>query len=64
MASPATDAFIVGNTITIPIREQRNVGAAVSAAVSALQLPTSAMTTRAPNLDDVYLRLTGDRIAA
>jgi ABC-2 type transport system ATP-binding protein len=58
------DAFVVGNTITVPIREQRNVGAAVSAAVSALQLPTSATTTRPPNLDDVYLRLTGDRIAA
>ncbi len=56
----ADDAFVVGSTITIPIREQRNVGDAISA----LQLPTSATTTRAPNLDDVYLRLTGDRIAA
>jgi ABC-2 type transport system ATP-binding protein len=54
------DAFVVGNTITIPIRDQRNV----AAAISALQLPTSATTTRPPNLDDVYLRLTGDRIAA
>ena len=54
------DAFVVGNTITIPIRDQRNV----AAAIAALELPTSATTTRPPNLDDVYLRLTGDRIAA
>jgi ABC-2 type transport system ATP-binding protein len=54
------DAFVVGNTITIPIRDQRNV----AVAISALQLPTSATTTRPPNLDDAYLRLTGDRIAA
>jgi ABC-2 type transport system ATP-binding protein len=55
----ADDAFVVGNTITIPIRDPRIV-----AAISELELPTSAKTTRPPTLDDVYLRLTGDRIAA
>jgi ABC-2 type transport system ATP-binding protein len=53
------DAFVVGNTITIPIRNPETV-----ASISKLQLPTNATTTRPPNLDDVYLRLTGDRIAA
>jgi ABC-2 type transport system ATP-binding protein len=53
------DAFVVGNTITIPIRDPQTV-----ASISKLQLPTNATTTRSPNLDDVYLRLTGDRIAA
>ena len=53
------DAFVVGNTITIPIRNPETV-----ASISRLELPTNATTTRPPNLDDVYLRLTGDRIAA
>jgi ABC-2 type transport system ATP-binding protein len=52
-------AFSIGNTITVPIRDRGAV-----AAVTDLQLPTVATTVRAPNLDDVYLRLTGDRIAA
>jgi len=55
----AGDAFVVGNTITIPIRDRRTV-----ASIAALGLPTIATTTRPPTLDDVYLRLTGDRIAA
>jgi ABC-2 type transport system ATP-binding protein len=55
----ASNAFVVGNTITIPIRDPRTV-----ASISDLRLPTNATTTRPPTLDDVYLRLTGDRIAA
>jgi ABC-2 type transport system ATP-binding protein len=54
------DAFVVGTTITVPIRDQRDV----TASIADLGLPVSATTTRSPNLDDVYLRLTGDRIAA
>jgi len=32
--------------------------------VNDLGLAVAAMTTRAPTLDDVYLQLTGDRLAA
>jgi ABC-2 type transport system ATP-binding protein len=56
----AEDAFVVGNTITVPIRDRRDV----ATSIASLRLPVSATTTRPPNLDDVYLRLTGDRIAA
>jgi hypothetical protein len=35
----------------------------VLAIVGQLGLRASAVTTRAPTLDDVYLRLTGDRLA-
>ena len=55
-----SDAFVLGATLTIPLHE---VGA--SAAVSVireLDLAT-AVSTREPTLDDVYLRLTGDRLA-
>jgi len=56
------DAFAVGNTITVPLH-----GAAASRAVeriAALGLATTAIATRAPNLDDVYLQLTGARLEA
>jgi hypothetical protein len=29
-----------------------------------MRISTSAVTTRQPNLDDVYLQLTGDQLAA
>jgi len=56
------DAFSVGATITIPLR-------AISAAdvisqISALGLPAHGVSARPPTLDDVFLRLTGDRLAA
>ena len=54
------DALVVGRTVTVPIRGERDVGSALAA----LDLPTIATTTRVPHLDDVYLRLTGERIAA
>ncbi len=56
------DALIVGHTVTVPVPPIG--GAEMTAAVSGLDLPTTAITTRAPHLDDVYLRLTGERIAA
>jgi ABC-2 type transport system ATP-binding protein len=56
------DAFIVGATITVPVHGRAASDAA--AAASRLGIPTSEMTTRRPTLDDVYLRLTGDRLAA
>jgi ABC-2 type transport system ATP-binding protein len=55
----AHHAFVVGNTITIPIRDPRT-----AASISDLQLPINATSTRPTSLDDVYLRLTGDPVAA
>jgi ABC-2 type transport system ATP-binding protein len=55
------DAFVVGQTLTVPLRD-----VAATAAVSVIDelgLATE-ISTRKPTLDDVYLRLTGDRLAA
>ena len=55
------DAFAVGATLTVPLH-----GLAASAAISVvdeLGLAT-AIGSREPTLDDVYLQLTGDRLAA
>ena len=57
-----TDAFAVGNTVTVPLH-----GATAAQAVeriTGLGLATTAIATRAPNLDDVYLQLTGARLVA
>jgi ABC-2 type transport system ATP-binding protein len=56
------DAFAVGATVTVPVHG-RPASDAV-AAVARLGLRTAATGTRRPTLDDVYLRLTGDRLAA
>jgi ABC-2 type transport system ATP-binding protein len=58
----AADAFAVGSTILIPLRECPP-GQAVTA-IAGLDLPVVSVATRTPSLDDVYLRLTGDRLAA
>ena len=55
------DAFVVGSTLTIPLHEH-TAGDAI-ALTDGLGVPTIAISTRRPTLDDVYLRLTGDRIA-
>ena len=55
------DAFTVGSTVTVPLHD-RPAGDAITAVVE-LGLPTTAIGTRRPTLDDVYLRLTGDRLA-
>jgi len=55
------DALVLGRTVTVPVRGTTRD---VSGEVAALDLPTIAITTRVPHLDDVYLRLTGERIAA
>jgi ABC-2 type transport system ATP-binding protein len=55
-------AYVVGSTLTLPLHE-RSAGDAI-AAIDQLQLPVTAIGSRKPTLDDVYLRLTGDRIAA
>jgi len=55
------DAFSVGSTLTVPLRGH---GAAEALAlIGGLGLGQT-LTTRRPTLDDVYLRLTGDRLAA
>jgi ABC-2 type transport system ATP-binding protein len=58
----AADAFVVGSTLTVPLHGQ-TAGEAI-AALNQAGLSTSAISTRQPTLDDVYLRLTGDEIAA
>jgi ABC-2 type transport system ATP-binding protein len=54
------DAFAVGSSLTIPLAEG-NARAAM-AEIHGLGLATESLTTRAPTLDDVYLRLTGSRL--
>ena len=55
------DAFSVGSTVTVPVHD-RSTAEAVGA-IRDTNLPVAALSTRRPTLDDVYLRLTGDRIA-
>jgi ABC-2 type transport system ATP-binding protein len=56
------DAFAVGATLTIPLHKR--TAADVLHRLTDLQVSTSAVTTRKPSLDDVYLQLTGDSLAA
>jgi ABC-2 type transport system ATP-binding protein len=56
------DAFRVGATLTIPLH-QRTARHAM-ATIADLGIATDGMAARRPTLDDVYLRLTGDRLAA
>jgi ABC-2 type transport system ATP-binding protein len=58
----AADALVVGSTLTVPLHDE-SVGDAI-AAINRAGLSTSAISTRRPSLDDVYLRLTGDEVAA
>jgi ABC-2 type transport system ATP-binding protein len=55
-------AFAVGATLTVPI--DRHTVAETIAAITGLGIEPEALTTRRPTLDDVYLQLTGSRIAA
>ena len=52
-----TDAFSVGARITVPLHEV--TAAAALSAIESERLRASEITTRAPNLDDVYLKFTG-----
>ncbi len=56
-----SDAFVVGQTITVPLHDGQ-VSDAVGA-VSRLDFAVE-VSTRPPNLDDVYLSLTGERMSA
>jgi ABC-2 type transport system ATP-binding protein len=55
------DAFAVGSTLTVPL-DGRGAAAAI-AEIEVLDLPVTSISTRRPSLDDVYLRLTGGRLA-
>ena len=54
------DAFTVGSSLTIPLVEVASQDAI--AVIHRLGMATESLTTRAPTLDDVYLRLTGSQI--
>jgi ABC-2 type transport system ATP-binding protein len=58
----ANDAYVVGSTLTVPLHEA-TAGEAI-AAINQAGLATSAISSRQPTLDDVYLRLTGEDLAA
>jgi ABC-2 type transport system ATP-binding protein len=55
------DAFAVGSTLTLPLADR--TASATIAAIELLELPVTAVSTRRPSLDDVYLHLTGGRLA-
>jgi len=55
------DSFVVGSTLTVPLPDGR--ATAAIAAVDALELGAISVGARKPTLDDVYLRLTGGRLA-
>src|SRR3954471_11181838 len=58
----AADAYVVGQTLTVPLHDV-SAGEAI-AAINEAGLSTSAISSRQPTLDDVYLRLTGADLAA
>jgi ABC-2 type transport system ATP-binding protein len=58
----AADAYVVGQTVTVPLHDA-TAGDAV-AAITQAGLVTTAISSRRPTLDDVYLRLTGESFAA
>jgi ABC-2 type transport system ATP-binding protein len=55
-------AFAVGATVTVPVGASSTSDAVQ--AINQLGIRASSVTTRPPTLDDVYLRLTGSRLAA
>src|SRR3954468_4922768 len=55
------DAYVVGQTLTVPLHDA-SAGDAI-AAITEAGLSTSAISSRRPTLDDVYLRLPGTALA-
>ncbi len=53
----ADDAFAIGSRITVPLH--RHAATEALAAIDSEHLRASEIATRVPNLDDVYLQLTG-----
>jgi ABC-2 type transport system ATP-binding protein len=58
----ARDAYVVGSTLTVPLHDA-SAGHAI-AAINRAGIATSAISTRRPSLDDIYLRLTGEGLPA
>jgi ABC-2 type transport system ATP-binding protein len=56
------DAFTVGATLRIPVHDRP--ARETVATITDLGLGVTAITTRPPTLDDVYLQLTGESLAA
>ena len=55
------DAFTIGSTLTVPLHDR--AAAHAMAAIHESDLAPSSISTRQPTLDDVYLQLTGARLA-
>ena len=55
------DAFTVGSTLTVPLHDR--TAAQAIAVIHDADLAASSISTRQPTLDDVYLQLTGARLA-
>ena len=55
------DAFTVGSTLTVPLHDHTSAHAI--SVIHEADLAASSVTTRQPTLDDVYLQLTGARLA-
>ena len=56
------DAFAIGTTLTIPLRQRSS--AETIEALERSGVGVSSITTRPPTLDDVYLKFTGQSLAA
>jgi ABC-2 type transport system ATP-binding protein len=56
------DTFAVGGTLHVPLHDRP--GRQAVATITDLRLAVTAITTRRPTLDDVYLQLTGESLAA
>jgi ABC-2 type transport system ATP-binding protein len=55
------DAFTVGSTLTVPLHD--HTAAHAISVIQDADLAASSISTRQPTLDDVYLQLTGARLA-
>ncbi len=55
------DAFTVGSTLTVPLHDR--TAAQAIAVIHDTDVAASSISSRQPTLDDVYLRLTGARLA-
>ena len=56
------DAFAVGSTVTVPLHDGDRPRESI-AAIAELGVADALVGARTPTLDDVYLRLTGERLA-
>jgi ABC-2 type transport system ATP-binding protein len=62
LGAAAQDAYVAGSTLTLPLHDT-SVGDAI-AVLDRAGVSTSAIASRRPTLDDIYLRLTGAGLPA